>query len=1661
VKRQSHDGEGREARKRVTVVFCDLSGSTTLGERLDAESLRGVIGRYHETMRPVIERHGGSVDFSGDAVIGAFGLDETHEDDALRGVRAAAEMRSGVTGLNDEVSRGWDIHLDVRIGVNTGEVVAGDRSHASMVASDAFNVCARLEHEAATGEILLGEDTERLVRGAVLTEPIEPLRLRGKADAVVAHRLLDVVDALPGVVRDLSAPLVGRRGALDQLVLTLDEVEQSGRSRLVLLVGDPGIGKSRLARELVATITPRAHVVSGRCLPYGDGITFWPLAEIVREAAGVHSDDLPGAVAAKIAALAGPGPNADDIAAGVAAAIGVSEHALDRERIFWAVRTLLRSMAARRPLLVILEDLHWAEPTLIELVNDITRHAEAPIMVLAVGRSELLDSAGLESADVLELGPLTPAEGRRLVANLIGADDLPGDRLEQIVGPAQGNPLFMKELLGVLIDEGALGSATNGGPLDGGAQDVTVPPTLQGLLGARLEALASDERRVLECASVVGEEFWPSAVAHLESRTPVEAVRGCIAALARRGLVQPGGAPFMGEPAFRFTHVLMRDAAYEQLLKEDRARLHERLAGWIERRAGERSGEYGEILGYHLERAARCRLDLSPSDEQGAALARRAAELLRAAAHRALARADEPAAANLLERAASLLPPGDADRHLLLPELRSVLAETGRPERAGEVFREWIDVEQRGEAHAAPGTVTGPAPDAGAPARPSGGRVPLPGAIAAATQRKLFGRDAEVQVLRQALAGARTGSRRGVLVAGDPGIGKTALVAHAAREAYSRGALVLYGRCDEDLPIPYRPFAEALDHLVQHSPGELLARQAHHHGRVLARLVPELAERMDTPQSALGTAEADPYMLFSAAASLLADASREAPVLLVLDDLHWADAPTVPLLRYLLTAGPDMSLAVIATYRDSEVPAGHPLEDLLTDLAREAAVARIELEGLTEEAMIDITQSRAHHRLDAEGVDLARVLHQETGGNPFFAIELLRHLIESRALVRRNDQWSIEQQVRELELPDSVLDAVTRRVRRLVRRHGERAGELLAAASSMGGDIEPRVIGAVLGAGQDEVGDLLDAACKANLLEADALGERYSFPHALVGQAVYEGLGTAAERRRLHRRIAEALEQLYGEDPGPRIVELAHHWLASFEPEVAGKALDYVRRAGDYALAKLAPDEALRLYSAALERHERHREGGERMACELLIGLGSAQRQLGRPQFRETLLDASHMARRLGATDLLVRAAHENTRGFVSETGEVDAERIAVLRAALEALGDGDSAERARLLSRLAAELTFAGDWDQRRALSDEALAIARRLGDPHTLTDVLSVRFMATWTPETLAERYSNTSDELSVVESAGGDRLARFWAVHWRATACIERGDLHEAERRIAEEADIAERIGHPTARWLAAYDRTSQALIRGRLADAERWAAEAYRIGEEGGEPEAATFYGGQLVNIRYEQGRLTELEDAIEAEAQRSTGIPAFWGALALARAEAGNHEGARAAIAVMAPAGFTGLAYDSNWLVGMVLFADACGLVGDTEAAAALERRLAPWAGQVAFNSATAWGSVARHVGVLNRVLGRHDAAVAHLERAADLHERIGAPLWLARTRLDLGQALLGRTRGSDADRARRLLEQALTGAERFGCATVARRSAALLRSGVLSAAALRGDPVPG
>jgi hypothetical protein len=973
---------------------------------------------------------------------------------------------------------------------------------------------------------------------------------------------------------------------------------------------------------------------------------------------------------------------------------------------------------------------------------------------------------------------------------------------------------------------------------------------------------------------------------------------------------------------------------------------------------------------------------------------------------------------------------------------------------AGELGRETLAaVGLRGPGSSGPRTVppstrvdAPPAPPTTPPAEEPV-RVPLPINLDAAGRPTLFGRSSQLAFLGEALEKAHEGGRRAVLLAGSAGIGKTALSAKLAVEAHESGAIVLYGRCDEELPIPYRPFVEAFGHLVDNAPLSLLEDHVRDHGGVLAKLAPQLGQRLGGESRRLHSTQGDLQMLYAAAAGMIGAASASRPVVMVLDDLHWADPPTVLLLRHLLTCAVPMNALIVGSFRPGENVDEDAVLHMITDLTREADVDRLDLRGLKESDVVEMVRARARQDLDEEGVQLARTLHGETGGNPFFAIEILRNLAESGQIVRSDGRWSARQEISDLLLPSSVVETIVRRVTRLAKRFDERlasrAKDVLATAAVMGREIDASLLARVLEEDEDDVLTILEAARKAALLDdAPGIEGDYSFSHALVGAALCDELGPA-RLRRTHRRIAETLEEIYP-DPGPRIGEIARHWDRGFRPGEAGKALDYLRRAADYALAQLAPDEAFRLYSSALERHEEHPEGGEHTRCELLIGLGTAQLMRGDADFRETLLGAARLAQRIDSTDCLVKAALANTRGFVSETGEVDTDRVAVLKAALEAVGSGDSVEHARLKSTLAAELTFADDWPRRLEYSNEAVEMARRLGDPSTLSAVLSIRFMAIWTPETLAERDANTREELAIVEQAAHDLLARFWALHWRATVCVELGELHEAARRVEEESRIAERSGQPTARWLAAYDTATQALIRGDLEQAEHWAGEAGRIGFEGGQPEALPFAAAQMVNIRYEQGRLIELEPGIEREAIDKPQIPAFWAALTLARAEAGLAEGARQAMSHHLESGFEVLPLDSNWLVELAIYAEACAHLRHVDAAIALERHLAPWTEQIAFNSATVWGFVARLVGVLEAVLGRLDRAIPRLEQVAESSERIDVPIWLARTRADLGEALLARGQPNDLDRALRLLDQAREAAVDLGSAMVAARAERLL-----------------
>jgi class 3 adenylate cyclase/tetratricopeptide (TPR) repeat protein len=695
---------GREVRKTVTVVFCDLVGSTALGERLDPESLQRVLGQYFERMQDVLERHQGTVEkFIGDAVVGVFGVPRLHEDDALRAVRAAVELQAALAGLNKELERDWGVTLQIRSGVNTGEVVGGSAAAGSaLVLGDAVNVAARLEQAAAPGEVLLGQMTWELVRDAVQAEPVAPLALKGKAEGVAAWRLLAVSPDVPGHARRRDVAMVGREPERQLLLDVIDRVVAERACGLVTVLGAAGVGKTRLVDDALATLRERAIVLRGRCRSYGEGITYWPVAEVVRQATGITHDDPLQAARGKLAALLAGQEQAEQIASRIAASVGLVEAGGRIEEIFWAVRQLFEHLAHRRPLVVVVDDLHWAEPTLLDLIEYLANFARtAPMLLVGLARMELLEARpdwgrSVPGATTILLEPLTDAESGRLVEQLLGMAGIDQRAKTQISAQAGGNPLFLEELVAKLLDDGLL--RRDGGRWLASAEldRVGVPATIQVLLAARLEQLPSGERAVLEQASVVGKSFSWAAVAALATEQQRARFSSDLASLVRRDLLRPERSDAAGEDGFHFRHDLIRDAAYQALPKQQRAELHERLASWLQQAAGERMGEQQELLGYHLEQAYRSRAELAPPDDHARTLARTGAEHLGAAGRRALARDDRPAAANLLRRAAALLPAGDPARLQLLPDLGVALMNVGELEQAGAVLGEAATVARAG-----------------------------------------------------------------------------------------------------------------------------------------------------------------------------------------------------------------------------------------------------------------------------------------------------------------------------------------------------------------------------------------------------------------------------------------------------------------------------------------------------------------------------------------------------------------------------------------------------------------------------------------------------------------------------------------------------------------------------------------------------------------------------------------------------------------------------------------------------------------------------------------------------------------------------------------------------------------------------------------------------
>ena len=562
-----------ELRKTVTVLFSDLADSTGLGETLDAEALRGVLGRYFDEVRVVVERHGGRVEkFIGDAVVALFGIPMTREDDALRALRAAAEIGDRLEVLNDELERGLGIRLAVRTGIATGEVFVGaDRGDGFTAAGDTMNVAARLEQSAAAGEILIGARTRALGGDAIVVEEAGPLELKGKSEPVEAFRLVRVLPPGAETARREDMPLVGRRDELVALVSAHRRSVELSQCALVTVVGSAGVGKSRLVREFLAELDGSARVLVGRCVAYGEGVTFLPLADALE---GVLGEDRREAIRSLLAGDEG----ADRIADRVAAALGTGEVGGSGEETLWAFRRLLEALARERPLVLVVDDIHWAEPTLLDLLEYVASFSsDAPILLLCLSRPEVLEdrpswAAPRENATLVVLSPLGDDDAAALVGQLSAAGELPPESIRRIVDAADGNPLFLEQLLALNAGGGA------GGRLE-------VPPTIHALLAARIDRLARAERDVLACAAVEGREFHRASVVELLSEDAREDVGSSLLSLGRRQFIRPLRGAGSDVDAFAFVHGLLRDAAYAETPKGVRADLHVRLADHLERQS--------------------------------------------------------------------------------------------------------------------------------------------------------------------------------------------------------------------------------------------------------------------------------------------------------------------------------------------------------------------------------------------------------------------------------------------------------------------------------------------------------------------------------------------------------------------------------------------------------------------------------------------------------------------------------------------------------------------------------------------------------------------------------------------------------------------------------------------------------------------------------------------------------------------------------------------------------------------------------------------------------------------------------------------------------------------------------------------------------------------
>ena len=893
------------------------------------------------------------------------------------------------------------------------------------------------------------------------------------------------------------------------------------------------------------------------------------------------------------------------------------------------------------------------------------------------------------------------------------------------------------------------------------------------------------------------------------------------------------------------------------------------------------------------------------------------------------------------------------------------------------------------------------APDA------TGSGFAVPSVLAASSDGTFVGRDTDLAALQTVYTEVKGGCSRLMLVFGEPGIGKTRLAAQFAQRASEDGAIVLYGRCDEEGLLTQQPFVEALRQYVRACPASVLTGQLHLISGELRRIVPELAERIpDLPEPLAGDPEGARSRLFEAVCSLLYAAAEQTPVVLVLDDLHWADQSTLLLLKYLARYQRDACLMVLGTFRETDIDVEHPLSALVSELGRE----RMLCHGLQPLDAAAVSQLVGIHAGDAASPELGRLVYEGTEGNAFFVVEVLRHLAESGA-IRDDGAGSIGGRLGRLAVPDGVKDVIAQRVRRL----GPETSRLLSTAAVVGREFELRVLQRLSSLAEDELLDSLESAVRAHVIEeVAAAAGRYTFSHALIRDTLYGGL-TATRRVLMHRRAGVAIEEVHGDDLEPYLAELARHFADAGASGDLDKAIEYGMRAGEHATLQLAYEKAADHFRQTAELIDAVDPARlQRQRCDLVIAQGEAERQAGEPAYRKTLLGGARLAQELQDPERLARAALANNRGIFSSGQGVDRERVSVLRAALDTYDDADSPTRAALLAMLALELVTDHDARLRDQLNEEAVAMARRIGDPHTLALVLTQRCVAQWTPsQTLAERQAALREAAELAERLNAPLLIGHTA-YLGAHAAMNTGDLDESDRQLARLHAVAEELAQPFMRWYDMVARAKRYSISGPAEEAERAAFAALEIGRRGGHPDSMLWFLGQIVAARFVHGTLERgdphLPDLISTpgaslptspEITPARSMPLLIGAgMSTILCEVGRFEDARGHFEFVMRDGLDDLPSDYMALTIPVYASVACAQLGDTRRAARLYEILEPQRDRLVTTGAAWFGTTEHYLGMLAATLGRRGDADAHFTAAADTYESLRAKPWLARLSRD-------------------------------------------------------------